>query len=413
MKSKHVHPAVGVRVAATYEALSLKKVISFYGTTPGDAASPSSSGSPGPDGLKESREEQVKLESMQGKKSSSLVDIREESEGVCRRLSLPGLLSQVSPRLLRKVGRAKMRTVALTPTYSGEADALLPSLRTEVWSWGKGKAGQLGHGDVLPRLQPLCVKSLDGKEVIHLSAGEHHSLALTAKSQVYSWGSNTFGQLCHSNSPTTVPRLAKVNNDKNVWHTVAGPDYSLFLVDGEDFQPLLYYSGREERKECDVSSEENCSKNPTLLLSCSKLGYISSMAAGRTNCLALVDKNIMGYIASLHELASTERQFYIKLSAIKSQVLRPLLGLDNLGAVTAVQLLQEMASTFSKLCYLTGQHGASLTTFLQGLKEAKNLAVMKHSSLFLESYTEQVLYFLDKLYSDGRICTSVQTSNVS
>lgn len=34
------------------------------------------------------------------------------------------------------------------------------------------------------RLQPLCVKCLDGKEVIHLEAGGVHSLALTAKSQV-------------------------------------------------------------------------------------------------------------------------------------------------------------------------------------------------------------------------------------
>lgn len=383
--------AVGVRVAATYEAgaLSLKKVINFYGTTPGDAASPSSGGSPGLDGPKDSREEQVKLESMQGKKSSSLVDIREEeSEGICRRLSLPGLLSQVSPRLLRKVGRSKMRSVALTPTYSGEADALLPSLRTEVWSWGKGKEGQLGHGDILPRLQPLCVKSLDGKEVIHLSAGGHHSLALTAKSQVYSWGSNSFGQLSHSNSPTTVPRLAKVCNDGSIWNTAAGPDYSLFLVDGEDFQPSLYYSGREQIGEDGVLSDNNCLRIPTLLLTCSKLGYISSMTAGGSNCLALVDRNVMGYIASLHELASTERQFYSKLSAIKSQALRPLLGLDNLGAASTVQLLQEMASTFSKLCYLIGQHGASLTSFLQGLKEAKNLAILKHSSLFLESYTE-------------------------
>ncbi|XP_061463962.1 alsin isoform X2 [Rhineura floridana] len=383
--------AVGVRVAATYEAgaSSLKKVMNFYGTVPDDTVSPPTGSSPGLDGLKDSREEQVKLESMQGKKSSSLVDIREEeSEGVCRRLSLPGLLSQVSPRLLRKVGRAKMRTVTLTPTYSGEADALLPSLRTEVWSWGKGKEGQLGHGDVLPRLQPLCVKSLDGKEVIHLSAGGHHSLALTAKSQVYSWGSNTFGQLSHLCSPTTVPRLAKVCNDKSIWNIAAGPDYSLFLVDGEEFQPSLYYSGREERRESDVSSENSCLKDPTLLLNCSKLGYISSVAAGGSNCLVLVDKNIMGYIASLHELASMERQFYSKLSAIKSQVLRPLLGLDNLGAASMVQLLQEMASTFSKLCYLIGQHGASLTSFLQGLKEAKNLAILKHSSLFLESYTE-------------------------
>ncbi|KAM3855270.1 alsin isoform 3-T3 [Vipera latastei] len=326
--------------------------------------------------LNASREQQI---SSQPEQQS-----QEEDHLVC----LPGPPLPVSPRLLRKVGRAKMRTVALTPTYSGEADALLPSLQTEVWSWGKGKNGQLGHGDVLPRLQPLCVKSLDGKEVIHLSAGGHHSLALTAKSQVYAWGNNAYGQLSHLNSPTTIPRLAKICDDNRIWNIAAGPDYSLFLADGEDFQPSLYYSGREEKEEDGVSSENNCLKCPTLLLNCSKLGYISNVTTGGKNCLALVDKNIMGYIASLHELASTERQFYSKLSSIKSQVLRPLLGFDNLGTASTIQLLQEMASTFSKLCYLIGQHGASLTSFLQGLKEAKNLVILKHSNLFLESYTE-------------------------
>ncbi|XP_036277441.1 alsin isoform X5 [Pipistrellus kuhlii] len=322
--------AVGVRVAATYEAgaLSLKKVMNFYSTAPCEPGAQAGGSSIGPEGLKDSREEQVKQESMQGKKSSSLVDIREEeSEGGSRRLSLPGLLSQVSPRLLRKAARVKTRTVVLTPTYSGEADALLPSLRTEVWTWGKGKEGQLGHGDVLPRLQPLCVKCLDGKEIIHLEAGGYHSLALTAKSQVYSWGSNTFGQLGHSDFPTTVPRLAK-------------------------------------------------------------LGYISRVAAGKDSYLALVDKNIMGYIASLHELAATERRFYSKLSDIKSQILRPLLSLENLGTASTVQLLQEVASRFSKLCYLIGQHGASLSSFLQGVKEARSLVILKHASLFLDSYTE-------------------------
>lgn len=89
--------AVGVRVAATYEAgaLSLKKVMNFYGAPSSEPGSQSGGGSPGPEALKDSREEQVRLESMQGKKSSSLVDIREEeSEGGSRRLSLPGLLSQ-------------------------------------------------------------------------------------------------------------------------------------------------------------------------------------------------------------------------------------------------------------------------------------------------------------------------------
>ncbi|KAM5155293.1 alsin isoform 5-T5 [Callospermophilus lateralis] len=383
--------AVGVRVAATYEAgaLSLKKVMNFYSTAPCETGAQAGSSSIGPEGLKDSREEQVKQESMQGKKSSSLVDIREEeSEGGSRRLSLPGLLSQVSPRLLRKAARVKTRTVVLTPTYSGEADALLPSLRTEVWTWGKGKEGQLGHGDVLPRLQPLCVKCLDGKEVIHLEAGGYHSLALTAKSQVYSWGSNTFGQLGHSDFPTTVPRLAKVNGENGVWSVAAGQDYSLFLLDTEDFQPGLYYSGRQDPEEGDSLPENPSGTKTPVLLSCSKLGYISRISAGKDSYLALVDKNIMGYIASLHELATTERRFYSKLSDIKSQILRPLLSLDNLGTVPAVQLLQEVAGRFSKLCYLIGQHGASLSSFLQGIKEARSLVILKHASLFLDSYTE-------------------------
>lgn len=86
-----------MRVAATYEAgaLSLKKVMNFYSTTPGEMGAQPGSAPAGPESLKDLREEQVRQESMQGKKSSSLVDIREEeAEGGSRRLSLPGLLSQ-------------------------------------------------------------------------------------------------------------------------------------------------------------------------------------------------------------------------------------------------------------------------------------------------------------------------------
>lgn len=63
---------------------------------------------------------------------------------------------------------------------------------------------------------------------------------------------------------------------------------------------------------------------------------------------------------------------------------------ENLGTASTVQLLQEVASRFSKLCYLIGQHGASLSSFLQGVKEARSLVILKHASLFLDSYTEQV-----------------------
>lgn len=182
-------------------------------------------------------------------------------------------------------------------------------------------------------------------------------------------------------------------------------------MDTEDFQPGLYYSGQQDPTEGDSLAENHSGTKTPVLLSCSKLGYVSRVTAGKDNYLALVDKNIMGYIASLHELATTERRFYSKLSDIKSQILRPLLSLENLGTASTVQLLQEVASRFSKLCYLIGQHGASLSTFLQGIKEARSLVILKHASLFLDSYTEQVSSTMSYSISAGLFCQGEQLLN--
>lgn len=62
-------------------------------------------------------------------------------------------VSAVSPRLLRKVARPRMRAAALSPLGGAvpEAQEAFPTLQTEVWSWGHGERGQLGHGDCVDR----------------------------------------------------------------------------------------------------------------------------------------------------------------------------------------------------------------------------------------------------------------------
>lgn len=85
--------AVGKRVASTYEALSLHKMVNLY--LPAGAAR---SGLPGGLPLSQSShagESPWRDRSVQTKKSSSTGDIHEEDGvGLRRRLSLPGLLSQ-------------------------------------------------------------------------------------------------------------------------------------------------------------------------------------------------------------------------------------------------------------------------------------------------------------------------------
>ncbi|XP_037552375.1 alsin [Nematolebias whitei] len=389
--------AVSERVASTYEALSLRKMMNFYLPSRSEALG----------GVSDNAAERVRQEdSVQAKKSSSTGDIcEEETESLRRRLSLPGLLSQVSPRLLRKVGRPRIRASAFTPMEGGVPDApeVLPTLQTEVWSWGQGEDGQLGHGDNSVRLQPQCIKSLNNKEVVRVVAGAHHSVALTAQSQVFSWGSNSAGQLGHMEAPSTIPRLAKLSEGIRVWDVSAGERHTLLLADGDCIQPIIYYSGQQVKDEEEKAGQEEggeeeeenqagaYTQQPVLLPFCMNLGFVNSVFAGGLSCVALSDRNVMGFIAGLHELASAERKFYCKLCSIRSQVLRPLLELESLssalGQVT-FELLQMLAGRFSLLCHLTGQHAVSLTANIRRCRDVKSLLILDHTSIFLDSYND-------------------------
>ncbi|XP_066542491.1 alsin isoform X2 [Hoplias malabaricus] len=329
-------------------------------------------------------------ESLEAKNSASLTDIRIDfTESNSRRRSLPALLTQaVSPSALHRGCGSKTRAHNISGI--SEKEKLLPSLFTEVWSWGRGQEGQLGHGDFLPRLQPLCIKSLNKKEVIKIVAGTNHSLALTAQCQVYSWGSNKFGQLGHMNSPSTVPHLVKMSDGIRVWDVAGGQTHTVLVAEGDCIQPILYYSG--EQVQTGVNSTAGTyTQTPALLPFCMNIGYVSRVFAGGLSCMALTDQNVMGFTATLHEMASAERKFYCTLSRLKSQILRPLLARESLGSYlgqTTKNLFRSVAGCFSRLCHLTGQNATSLTNFLQHCRDITSLAILRMAAIFLETYRD-------------------------
>ena len=80
-----------------------------------------------------------------------------------------------------------------------------------VWSWGGNYSGQLGLGDTTTRFLPNVVTGLPS-DVIAVAAGRSHSLALTAQGQVWAFGGNLFGQLGTGNNvahttPVQVPYI--------------------------------------------------------------------------------------------------------------------------------------------------------------------------------------------------------------
>ena len=49
----------------------------------------------------------------------------------------------------------------------------------EVYTWGAGSNGRLGHGHERDRFTPLLINGLKGKIVVQVACGDYHTAALT------------------------------------------------------------------------------------------------------------------------------------------------------------------------------------------------------------------------------------------
>ncbi len=62
-----------------------------------------------------------------------------------------------------------------------------------VWAWGNNSSGRLGDGTTENKLVPTKINGLNN--MVAVSAGAEHSLALREDGTVWAWGNNRYGQL--------------------------------------------------------------------------------------------------------------------------------------------------------------------------------------------------------------------------
>jgi len=102
-----------------------------------------------------------------------------------------------------------------------------------VYSFGFGKFGQLGQvTESSDHTDPVIVSALKGKRVVSVSCGESHSLAITEYGDLYSWGRGREGQLGHgtrdnSNEPRAVEKLSH----ERIVRGQCGHSHSVALTD--------------------------------------------------------------------------------------------------------------------------------------------------------------------------------------
>ncbi|KAI3733100.1 hypothetical protein L1987_64318 [Smallanthus sonchifolius] len=65
----------------------------------------------------------------------------------------------------------------------------------KLFTWGDGDKNRLGHGDKEPRLKPTCVPALIDYNFHKVSCGHSLTVGLTTSGHVYTMGSTVYGQL--------------------------------------------------------------------------------------------------------------------------------------------------------------------------------------------------------------------------
>ncbi|KAL8246137.1 hypothetical protein R6Q59_007353 [Mikania micrantha] len=81
----------------------------------------------------------------------------------------------------------------------GARHAALVTKQGEIFSWGEESGGRLGHGVDSDVLHPKLVDSLGNTDIELVACGEYHTCAVTLSGDLYTWGDGHFGILGHGN----------------------------------------------------------------------------------------------------------------------------------------------------------------------------------------------------------------------
>lgn len=155
----------------------------------------------------------------------------------------------------------------------------------DLYSWGHGGYGQLGHSEG-DKCTPVMVIMPTPTKVCKVACGSYHSLAITVDGELYSWGSNNCGQLGNGPNNQPTPRRITghlVSANKKVVSMSCGQSFSIALTeDGE-----LYSWGYNGNGQLGLGSSSN-QQSPQRVNGLQGK-FIKKIACGMAHVLALTD----------------------------------------------------------------------------------------------------------------------------
>eukprot|EP01126_Amoeba_proteus_P002158 TRINITY_DN10675_c0_g1_i2.p1 TRINITY_DN10675_c0_g1~~TRINITY_DN10675_c0_g1_i2.p1 ORF type:complete len:904 (+),score=220.30 TRINITY_DN10675_c0_g1_i2:834-3545(+) len=88
-------------------------------------------------------------------------------------------------------------TLDVVEISCGWDHTMLLSRKGEVYTWGRGSYGQLGHGNFEKYYVPSLIHALSNLKIVQIAAGGTFSAAVSDDGKLFTWGDDKAGQLGH------------------------------------------------------------------------------------------------------------------------------------------------------------------------------------------------------------------------
>ena len=209
-----------------------------------------------------------------------------------------------TPTLLPAITEIRFSSVS-----AGEGFNAAVSSSGNVYTWGEGEFGQLGHGDEKSSLIPKQVRAFTGHRIRSIATSAFHCIAVTEICEVFSWGLNNYGQCGNGSSgdhqllPQRAEALAGVrarSASAGKWHSLVVTEEGTVYSFGEGSEGQLGHGTFDDR--CD----------PAIVKALRRLRIVAT-AAGACHSIALtVDGMVFSWGANESaQLGLGKRVFYL------------------------------------------------------------------------------------------------------
>lgn len=176
-----------------------------------------------------------------------------------------------------------LRGVGVKQIACGSGHTVVLTGEGEVYTWGRGDDGRLGHGDNGWKYVPRLTHSLTGQIITHVTCGSYHTAAVSSNGDLYTWGGGMYGKLGHGNeSGHSNPRRVEALVGLSVIDIACGSRHTAVVTN----KGCLYTWGDKENGVAGHGDTEGHQYTPKLLERLSGKKVVQLSACGfHTGCL--------------------------------------------------------------------------------------------------------------------------------